>query len=164
MPKNETPKGTDQAYRLEVSLDAALETLPLIKVDAEGRVQEANEQAVLLLGTPTRRLIGQPARWGSADRSDDLPAPSPGTMGTLQIGPDGPCHDVVSLAEDDGCHSIVLMGPAEEPHEQQNDTLAALSRSQAMIEFTPDGVILDANENFLAATGYSLEEIVGQHH
>ncbi len=42
--------------------------------------------------------------------------------------------------------------------------LDAFSRSQAMIEFTPDGTILTANENFLGAMGYSLDEIKGQHH
>ena len=42
--------------------------------------------------------------------------------------------------------------------------LDALSKSQAMIEFTSDGKILNANENFLATMGYSLEEIRGQHH
>lgn len=42
--------------------------------------------------------------------------------------------------------------------------LEALSRSQAMIRFTPDGIILEANENFLGAVGYTLEEIKGQHH
>jgi len=40
----------------------------------------------------------------------------------------------------------------------------ALSRSQAMIEFTPDGNILSANRNFLDAMGYKLEEIQGKHH
>ncbi len=42
--------------------------------------------------------------------------------------------------------------------------LEALSRAQAVIEFTPDGKILTANENFLKTLGYSLEEIVGKHH
>ncbi|MBB4956030.1 methyl-accepting chemotaxis protein [Agrobacterium vitis] len=42
--------------------------------------------------------------------------------------------------------------------------LAALSRSQAVIEFTPDGTILTANENFCQALGYELNEIVGKHH
>ncbi|MHA7777170.1 methyl-accepting chemotaxis protein [Roseibium sp. M-1] len=40
----------------------------------------------------------------------------------------------------------------------------ALGRSQAMIEFEPDGRILTANRNFLDAMGYALEEIKGQHH
>ena len=42
--------------------------------------------------------------------------------------------------------------------------LAALGRAQAIIEFTPKGDILGANENFLAALGYGLSEIVGRHH
>ncbi len=34
----------------------------------------------------------------------------------------------------------------------------------AIIEFSPSGTILSANENFCAALGYSLSEIKGQHH
>jgi methyl-accepting chemotaxis protein len=42
--------------------------------------------------------------------------------------------------------------------------LEALSRAQAVIEFMPNGEIITANENFLNALGYSLNEIVGKHH
>jgi methyl-accepting chemotaxis protein len=42
--------------------------------------------------------------------------------------------------------------------------LDAVSRSQAIIEFLPDGTILDANENFCATLGYRLDEIRGKHH
>ncbi|MFG3449577.1 methyl-accepting chemotaxis protein [Stenotrophomonas sp. NPDC047960] len=42
--------------------------------------------------------------------------------------------------------------------------LAAINTSQAVIEFGLDGRILSANGNFLAATGYTLDEIRGQHH
>lgn len=42
--------------------------------------------------------------------------------------------------------------------------LNALDRSQAVIEFTPDGNIKKANKNFLDAMGYSHDEIVGKHH
>jgi len=42
--------------------------------------------------------------------------------------------------------------------------LAAIGKSMAVIEFTLDGKILNANENFLKTLGYSLEEIRGQHH
>ncbi|MCO4798809.1 MAG: PAS domain S-box protein [Colwelliaceae bacterium] len=40
----------------------------------------------------------------------------------------------------------------------------AISKAQAVIEFNMDGTIITANENFLSTVGYSLEEIVGQHH
>ena len=42
--------------------------------------------------------------------------------------------------------------------------MTAIYRSQAVIWFTPDGVILDANENFCNAVGYSKAEIIGKHH
>ncbi len=42
--------------------------------------------------------------------------------------------------------------------------LQAISRSQAVIEFDLDGTIKFANDNFLRALGYTLEEIVGKHH
>jgi methyl-accepting chemotaxis protein len=40
----------------------------------------------------------------------------------------------------------------------------AISKSQAVIEFNPDGTIVTANENFLKTLGYSLGEIQGKHH
>lgn len=42
--------------------------------------------------------------------------------------------------------------------------IAAIQRSQAVIEFELDGTIITANENFLKTMGYSLEEIQGQKH
>jgi methyl-accepting chemotaxis protein len=42
--------------------------------------------------------------------------------------------------------------------------VAALNRSLAVIEFAMDGTILTANQNFLNALGYRLEEIKGKHH
>ncbi|WP_300733081.1 PAS domain-containing methyl-accepting chemotaxis protein [Pseudomonas sp.] len=40
----------------------------------------------------------------------------------------------------------------------------AISRSMAMIEFAPDGTILEANDNFCRVTGYAVDEIRGKHH
>ena len=42
--------------------------------------------------------------------------------------------------------------------------IAAISRAQAVIEFNMDGTIVTANENFLGAVGYALDEIKGKHH
>ncbi len=41
---------------------------------------------------------------------------------------------------------------------------AAINRSQAVIEFKMDGTIITANQNFLDAMGYRLDEIQGKHH
>jgi methyl-accepting chemotaxis protein len=42
--------------------------------------------------------------------------------------------------------------------------VASIGKSQAIVEFQLDGIILAANENFLAATGYALAEIKDRHH
>jgi methyl-accepting chemotaxis protein len=42
--------------------------------------------------------------------------------------------------------------------------MAAIHKAQAVIEFSLDGTVLTANENFLNALGYSLDEIKGKHH
>ncbi len=43
-------------------------------------------------------------------------------------------------------------------------TVAAMDRSQAVIEFQLDGTIIKANQNFLRTLGYTLEEVRGKHH
>ncbi len=62
-----------------------------------------------------------------------------------------------------------IFGGKEEvqPSEEQiyfEKKLEAVNQSQAVIEFDSSGNIVDANENFLNLFGYSLNEIVGQHH
>lgn len=42
--------------------------------------------------------------------------------------------------------------------------MAAIGKSQAIIEFGLDGKVLTANDNFLKVLGYSLAEVVGRHH
>ncbi len=48
--------------------------------------------------------------------------------------------------------------------EDVRSILDALDKSQAVISFHMDGMILDANDNFLTTVGYSLAEIKGKHH
>ena len=45
-----------------------------------------------------------------------------------------------------------------------NQTVDALNQSFAVIEFTPNGEILAANDLFLGTVGYELGEVVGKHH
>jgi methyl-accepting chemotaxis protein len=42
--------------------------------------------------------------------------------------------------------------------------LSAIGKAQAVIEFQLDGTVITANDNFLAAIGYSLDEVRGKHH
>lgn len=40
----------------------------------------------------------------------------------------------------------------------------AIGRAMAVIEFNLDGTIVDANNNFLSAVGYTLPEVQTKHH
>ncbi|PXW65343.1 PAS domain-containing methyl-accepting chemotaxis protein [Methylobacterium sp. B4] len=66
-----------------------------------------------------------------------------------------PCK-VVTLATD-----ITEQARRNERYEGHFTTI---NRSQAVIHFDLDGTITDANENFLEAMGYRLEEVRGRHH
>lgn len=54
--------------------------------------------------------------------------------------------------------------PSNDAHSSKVAMFDAFCRSMAIIEFSVDGMILWANENFLRTVGYSLDEIVGRHH
>ncbi len=71
-------------------------------------------------------------------------------------GASGKVYKIVKFAADitgRKMHEFEMMGQ-----------VTAINRSQAVIEFELDGTIVDANENFLKAMGYSRDEIVGKHH
>jgi methyl-accepting chemotaxis protein len=48
--------------------------------------------------------------------------------------------------------------------EQKTAINTAINKSMATIEFSPDGMITWANDNFLKTVGYSLSDITGKHH
>jgi len=65
-------------------------------------------------------------------------------------------------------HVIKIANDISKQHEKSLESSAivnAVERSNAVIDFTADGVIIAANSNFLQAMGYSnFEEINGKHH
>jgi methyl-accepting chemotaxis protein len=72
------------------------------------------------------------------------------------LGFDGKPFKVVKFATD-----ITERKRRAADHEGQ---IKAIDKSQAVIQFAMDGTILTANQNFLDAVGYSLDEIQGKHH
>lgn len=60
--------------------------------------------------------------------------------------------------------NIFSTSTASKSGKEAKAILRALNNSQAVIEFDPHGIIIDANKNFLQTVGYSLEEIKGKHH
>lgn len=69
---------------------------------------------------------------------------------------DGKVTKVVKIASD--------VTQEKKESDDQKAIISALNVSSAMIEFTPDGTILTANDNFLKTMGYSLKEIEGKKH
>ena len=71
---------------------------------------------------------------------------------------------------DDACKPFKVVKFASDVSDQKLKTadlagqIEAIGKSQAVIEFSMDGIVLDANENFLKTLGYSLAEIKGKHH
>jgi len=72
------------------------------------------------------------------------------------LGTDGNAYKVVNYFRDVTQQKLTLADQAGQ--------IAAIGKSQAVIEFNMDGTILAANDNFLNALGYTLEEIKGKHH
>ncbi|MDF5892716.1 PAS domain-containing methyl-accepting chemotaxis protein [Pseudomonas syringae pv. syringae] len=60
-------------------------------------------------------------------------------------------------------YSSVLTRTIEASREREA-LVGALMRSTAVIEFSLDGIVLTANDNFLSAMGYTLSQIKGKHH
>ncbi|MCV2403642.1 PAS domain-containing methyl-accepting chemotaxis protein [Marinomonas sp. C2222] len=70
---------------------------------------------------------------------------------------DGKVEKVMKIASD--------ITSVKELSDNQAAIYNAIDRSNATIEFEPDGTIITANANFLSAMGYSsVKDIAGQHH
>lgn len=73
------------------------------------------------------------------------------------------------IFDDHGTVTKVVKFATDITHQKRTSTdqsgqIEAIGRSQAVIEFSTDGKVLTANENFLQTLGYRLEEIQGRHH
>ncbi|RKR72405.1 methyl-accepting chemotaxis sensory transducer with Pas/Pac sensor [Marinobacter nauticus] len=71
-------------------------------------------------------------------------------------GDDGRVQRVMKIASD--------VTEKQEHLRDQQAVFESVDRSMAIIEFEPDGTIITANANFLAATGYRLSQVEGKHH
>jgi methyl-accepting chemotaxis protein len=104
-------------------------------------------------------FVNQPnlaARYDNCRTKDSVLLPVGDLLFTLNISN-------INSAEGDKLGSMVEWIDDQEL-QYKTGVLNGLDRSQAIISFTPDGIVEDANDNFLKATGYKKEEIVGQHH
>lgn len=155
----------------------------IIEFTPQGKIVRANSNFAAAVGYSEREIVGQhhslfctPEYASSQDYRtfwSDLASGQFRAGEFKRVGKDGqiiwlqasynPVRDrsgkvvrVVKLASDITATKALSLDHAGK--------VAAIERAQAVIEFTPQGQILTANDNFLNTVGYRLEEIKGQHH
>jgi methyl-accepting chemotaxis protein len=74
-----------------------------------------------------------------------------------------PVHDSAGVIQRFSIYASDLTRTIENSREHEN-LIEALQRSTAVIEFNLQGEVLNANDRFLNAMGYSLPQIQGKHH
>ena len=172
-----------RAAAAKALIDAIDRSMAIIEFEPDGKVIGANANFSRVMGYGTGELPGmhhrsfcQPAyaasaaygdMWSRLGRGDFVSGRFPriardGREVWLEasynpvLGGDGRVVKVVKVASD-----ITEKVRAES---ESIALLNAINRSMAVISFTPDGTILDANPNFLKTVGYSKEDVVGRHH
>ena len=157
-------------------------SLAIIEFDPSGKILSANENFCKAMGYTADEVVGkhhrifcEPSYANSEDYKQFWKNLSAGRFDKRQykriakggrevwieasynpIMSGGRVKSVVKLA--------TVVTEAKRKAAEDAGKLDAISRVQATIEFTPTGEIITANQNFLSAVGYGLEEIQGKHH
>ncbi|MBV7377849.1 PAS domain S-box protein [Maritimibacter dapengensis] len=176
------PQSAARSERDELS-DAVMAHMAVVWFAPDGEVLDANDVFCRLMGYEKAEIVGQNHKmlvgsdtthspeyrkfWDRLRNGEDISERVPriakeGHLVWLQASyvpmtsGSGAVTRIVKFATD--------VTEAVRNAAREKSKLAAISRSQAIIEFDLEGHVLDANENFLAATGYTLDEIRGKHH
>lgn len=179
-PSFMTNDGDRNAHRTLQALDRSL---AIIEFNPSGTILTANENFCRALGYTLEEICGQHHRmfvpsdevaspeyasfWaklgrGEFDAREYRRVGKGGRDVWIQasynpvLGPRGEVLKVVKIATDTTNEKL--------RNAEYEAKLDAISRVQAVIEFTPAGEVITANENFLATLGYRIDEIRGRHH
>jgi methyl-accepting chemotaxis protein len=174
-----SPLGGDAASKI----DALDRSLAMIEFDVKGTILAANANFCQALGYEPREIVGkhhslflEPEYAASQAYRDFWSRLAQGQFDAreyLRVGKGGrevwiqASYNPVKNAT--GRVTKILkvatdITAQKEAEAERAAKLAAVERVQATIEFTTEGVILNANENFLSVLGYDLSEIKGKHH
>ncbi|MFN3687531.1 methyl-accepting chemotaxis protein [Salinarimonas sp.] len=173
-----------QPHDPNAAMLAALDRAQAIMTfDLDGTVLSANDNALRVLGYDLQEVVGRPhaifvdgrgkasgtdAAFWAALRGGERRA---GVF--RRVAKDGrdvfleASYDLMRDASGKPFRVVAFATDVTARRHEELDAkgqVVAIGRTNAVIAFTPDGVVLDANENFLAAVGYRLDEIRGRHH
>jgi len=185
--KKNTKLNQVQNNEEHAQLAAINEARPVCQYDMEGMVLEVNEKFEALVGFSRAELIGRHvsifvdettrqtpqykaesiALWEKLRRGESCNGEGRRTRkGGKEIwveysyapvlGADGRPYKVVNVLQDVSERTLAAA--------DYKGQIAAIGKAQAVIEFNMDGTVITANENFLKALGYTLEEVKGRHH
>ncbi len=138
------------------------ELLPAIEQEddeAKEQISGKLEQQFYAHKIPVERLITLLNAKMAADQKDGETAAASGIWMLIALG--------LSLIGAVGMFAFSLLRSIAKTEEALLDNtgkLAAIDKTQGQIEFSLDGTILHANDNFLNVVGYSLAEVKGKHH
>ncbi len=180
---NELAECQSQLRQRDAVLDAVRSSVAYIEFSPDGHVLDVNDRFLETVGRPRGEVVGAHHRLFCDDDYAESTAyrrfwdilrsgeSHPGTFPRVTAGgdrlwleatyfpvksADGRVERVVKIASD-------VTERAEELREHEA-MFKALDRSMAVISFTPDGTIIDANRNFLDTVGYSRDQVRGKHH
>jgi methyl-accepting chemotaxis protein len=165
--------------RTERAIIAALSrSQSVVELGLDGIVRSVNERFLAALGYRAEAVVGQPhSQFFAVDDAEHLwRALTRGEQvaGTYRaLGASG--REVwfqavyIPVAGRGGRVSSVLLYACDISDERaaivtREHHVDAVDRIQGVVEFSLDGMILDANDVYLGFTGYRLDEIVGRHH
>jgi methyl-accepting chemotaxis protein len=176
-------KGDQQTAIVIATLEAVSKAQAMIEFQMDGTIVTANDNFLRTLGYTLEEIRGRHHSifideefrhsdeykrfWEALNRGDYQAAEyrrigKGGREVWIQAsynpipGPDGKPFKVVKFAID-----VTKAKVAAADFEGQ---IAAIHKSQAVIEFQMDGTTITANDNFLAVLGYTLAEVRGRHH
>ena len=164
-------------------LDALNRSLAVIEFEPNGKILRANENFCRAMDYSAPEIVGQHHRmfvdphyaqtdayiqfWNKLARAEpDMGEYKRLAKGGREIWIQGSYNPVTDAKG----KVLKIVKVATNITEQKMKTaeveskLDAIFRVQAVIEFSLDGRILNANQNFLSAMGYQLDDIKGQHH
>ncbi len=174
---------TSLTHELEGQLAAISKAQAVVEFDMDGTILTANENFLSTMGYTLAEVQGQhhsmfvePQARASKEYQDFWAKLNRGEYTTgeyKRIGKNG--KDVWIQGSynpilDVNGKPVKVIKYASDVTEQKlanansEGQIAAINKSQAVIEFDMDGTILTANDLFLSAMGYTLEEVRGRHH
>jgi methyl-accepting chemotaxis protein len=171
------------SHTVEAKLDAIDRSQAIIEFELDGTIRTANHNFLSVLGYSLDEVQGkhhslfvEPAYRDSADYKEFWARLGRGEFQAAEykrITKDGRAVWIQAsynpILDRNGKPTGVIKIASDVTQQKLHSAddagqIDAIGKAQAVIEFDLDGKILNANENFLNAMGYSLAEIQGKHH